>query len=113
MIVLAQANAENNGSPLVSLLFLALIGGAMYFFVIRPQRTRLRAVSTAQAGLEPGRDVILTSGIYGTVLHVESDKIGLEIAPGVQVTVARAAVAQLVPVSAEIRDDNEPGPPLS
>lgn len=112
MIVLAAANAGKNGSPIGSLITFALIAGAMYMLVIRPQRARARGVAKAQSALEPGREVILTSGIYGTVLHVEQDKIGLEIAPGVHVTVARGAVARTVdlPTGAEATD---PGTPLT
>jgi preprotein translocase subunit YajC len=98
LIVLAQAATKNNASPVPSLIFFVLLAGAMYFFFIRPQRARMRSISAAQANLEAGRDVILTSGIYGTVLNVEHDTIGLEIAPGVQMTVARAAVASVVPL---------------
>jgi preprotein translocase subunit YajC len=83
---------------------LGLIGLGMYLLILRPQRSRLRGIAAAQAALEPGREVILTSGIYGTVLHVEQDKLGLEIAPGVHVTVARGAVAKVVDLAAESAD---------
>lgn len=95
-VLAADSNTGNSGSPFVSLIFFALLAGAMYMFLIRPQRARMRAVTAAQAALEPGREVVLTSGIYGTVLHVEPTRVGLEIAPGVHITVARAAVAQVV-----------------
>lgn len=113
MIVLAAGPAASkSGSPFVTLIMFALIAGAMYMLVIRPQRTRMRAVAAAQAALEPGREVILTSGIYGTVLHVEPDRIGLEIAPGVHVTVARAAVARVVSPLRSAADPTDPGTPL-
>lgn len=110
MILLAQA-ASKNGSPLPSLLMFALIGGAMYMLVIRPQKTRARRIAASQASLEPGRQVVLTSGIYGTVMDVDGAKISLEIAPGVTVTVARAAVSQVVDLASA--DPADPAPPLS
>lgn len=113
MILLAAEASKNGGSPIPSLVTFALIGGAMYLFVLRPQRARMRAVTTAQAALEPGRQVLLTSGIYGTVLHVEQDKLGLEIAPGVHITVARAAVARVIDVAVDPADVDDPGTPTS
>lgn len=118
MIELAQAGKDSGGGAMVgNLLTFALIAGAMYMLVIRPQRKRARAVVAAQAAIEAGREVILTSGIYGTVLHVDTDRVGLEIAPGVTISVARAAVARVVDppvVAGELGElDDEPGTPLS
>ncbi|MEO6711857.1 MAG: preprotein translocase subunit YajC [Mycobacteriales bacterium] len=108
--MLAAGNSSSSGSAVGNLLFLALLAGAMYLFIIRPQRTRMRDVTKAQKALEPGREVILSSGIYGTVLHVEQDRIGLEIAPGVQVTVARAAVARVVDPVVAAEEASDPAP---
>ena len=49
-----------------------------------------------QASLQAGQEVMLSSGIYGTIVSLLDDRIRLEIAPGVQVEVARAAVATVV-----------------
>jgi len=108
LIELAQ-NANQGGSPIGTLLTFALIGGAMYMLVIRPQRARARAVRAAQAALAPGSEVILTSGIYGTVLHVEQDTVALEVSPGVSMRVARAAVSRVVNAVAE-HDDGAAAP---
>jgi preprotein translocase subunit YajC len=113
LILLAAAEAGNKGSPIPSLITFALIGGAMYMLVIRPQRARTRGVAAAQSKLEPGREVVLSSGIYGTVLHVEQHKIGLEIAPGVHVTVARAAVARVIDPITTSADPADPETPLA
>ena len=107
-VILLAAAKSGNGSPLGALLPFVLLAGAMYYFVLRPQRARARIVNAAQTALEPGREVILTSGIYGTVLHVEPDKIGLEIAPGVSVTVARAAVARVIAPVTSPADPSDP-----
>jgi preprotein translocase subunit YajC len=112
LIVLA-ADSAKSGSPIPQLVMVALIGIGVYMLMIRPQKSRLRAIAAAQAALEPGRQVILTSGIYGTVLHVEQDKLGLEIAPGVHVTVARGAVAKVVDLAAEDASSDDAGTPLT
>ncbi|MEO6712114.1 MAG: preprotein translocase subunit YajC [Mycobacteriales bacterium] len=110
--MLLAAGNQSGGNGLIMIGFYVLIFGAAYFFMIRPQRARARAVLAAQAALGPGRQVVLTSGIYGTVLHVDEGKVGLEIAPGVHITVARAAVAHMVDEPADVALDDDPATPL-
>jgi preprotein translocase subunit YajC len=50
-----------------------------------------------QASLEPGTEVMLTSGVYGTVSRVADDKVWVDVAPGVTLTVAKGAIGQVVP----------------
>lgn len=80
--------------------FLPLVLLALVFFllIIRPMRARQRelsAVKRMQDALQPGARVMITSGIHGTIRTLDDDTIGLEVAPGVVITVARAAVAEV------------------
>jgi preprotein translocase subunit YajC len=52
--------------------------------------------------------VILTSGIYGTVLNVGPDTLSLEVAPGVVVKVATGAVARIADAKGLDAQDEEP-----
>jgi len=64
-----------------------------------------------QSTLEVGEDVVLTSGVFGTVRAMDEGTIDLEIAAGVTIKVARAAVGHLVPdVDPEPADDDTHGP---
>ncbi|MET1132152.1 MAG: preprotein translocase subunit YajC [Aeromicrobium sp.] len=81
--------------------FLPLVLLALVFFllIIRPMRERQKqftALRQMQSALEPGARVMITSGIHGTISTLDEDTVGLEIAPGVVVTVARAAVAEVI-----------------
>jgi len=49
-----------------------------------------------QSTLEVGDEVVLTSGIYGTVRSLDEAMAQVEIADGVTIRVARGAVGQLV-----------------
>lgn len=101
MIVLAQ---EQQGSPLGSLVLLLPLVLAFYFVGIRPGRKRMQLLREVQSGLTPGREVITTAGLYGTVTGVAEDgTFTMEIAPGVEAKFARGAVMKLV-------DETEPAP---
>lgn len=90
--------AESQGSPLGSLVILVPLMLAFYFVAIRPGRRRMQAMQAVQSSLAPGREVVTTAGLYGTVAEVDDDAgtITLEIAPGVTAKFARGAVMKVV-----------------
>lgn len=75
-----------------ALLFPAILLGGFYVLAIRPQKAKLRAVQAFQANLAVGQRVMTTAGIHGTVTSLTDDRAGLEVAPGVSITIARAAL---------------------
>ena len=77
-----------------------LIGGAMYFLMIRPQRRKLRDQASLQSSIEVGDEVMTTSGMYGFVTLLEGDIAWLEIDDDVQIRIARAALQRKVDTSA-------------
>jgi preprotein translocase subunit YajC len=96
--ILASGN-DSGGSPLPSLILLALIPAALYFFMIRPQRRRVRDQQALQRSIGVGDEVITTSGIYGFITGEEGDKFWLEIDDDVQIRIARAAVQSKIDTS--------------
>jgi preprotein translocase subunit YajC len=110
-VLTLAAEGGNGGGSGGFLITLLLMVGAMYLLFIRPQRARMRAITAAQAGLTPGSEVVLTSGIYGTVVNVDQESILLEVSPGVHLKVARGAVARVVTPqpSVEAEDDAATG----
>ncbi|MDP9466040.1 MAG: preprotein translocase subunit YajC [Actinomycetota bacterium] len=85
------------GDPaLQQLLFFALLVFGLYVLAIRPQRARARAQAQVRAALEPGRRVMTTAGIHASVVAVEGSVVVLEVAPGVHVRFADAAVVRLL-----------------
>jgi len=79
--------------------FLPIIGIVLLFWLllIRPQSKRQKALAALQGGLEPGNQVMLSSGVFGVVEQVADDRLHLRIAEGVTIEVARGAVANVVP----------------
>jgi len=78
------------------LLALVLMFGLMWVVLIRPQQRRLRAHQSVVASLRPGDEIITAGGMYGTIQEIDDDSMILEVAPGVELRVLRAAVSQRV-----------------
>jgi preprotein translocase subunit YajC len=91
---------DSSGSPLPSLILLALIPLALYFFMIRPQRRRVRDQQALQRSIGVGDEVVTTSGIFGFITGEDGDKFWLEIDDDVQIRIARAAIQNKVDTSA-------------
>ena len=88
--------------------FLPLIGIALLFWYlfVRPAQRRQRELGSMQRALAVGDEVMLTSGIYGTVRTLDDDTLSLDVANGVTVRVVRAAVGSVVtPAAARSRDE--------
>ena len=82
---------------LASVLPLVGIALLFWFLMIRPAQRRQREVRQMQSSLVAGDEVMLTSGIYGVLQSLEDERVSVQIAPGVVVEVARAAVGAKVP----------------
>jgi preprotein translocase subunit YajC len=78
------------------LLMMAALFAVMYFLLIRPQKKRMEQHQQMQAALQPGERVLLTSGIFGTIVHTGEKQLIVELAPGLEVTVLKGNVAQRV-----------------
>lgn len=94
-------------NDLAALLPLVAILALFWFMVIRPQQRRQREVRALQDSIEVGQRVMMSSGIFGIVTSVTDDKARLQIAPGTEIEIARAAIAKVESPSHEL--GQEPG----
>lgn len=78
------------------LIVLAVTFALVWVVFILPQQRRVRAHQALVAALQPGDEVVLSAGIYGRIVGLGPDELTLEVAPGVRLRVARAAVLRLV-----------------
>ena len=81
---------------LFPVLFLVGIALLFWLVLIRPQARRQRELVHMQSTLEVGDEVMLTSGVYGTLRGLDEDVAEVEIADGVTIKVARGAIGQVV-----------------
>lgn len=82
---------------LVSLLPLVAIALLFWLLIIRPASRRQKDQVRMQSSLTVGDEVMLTSGIFGTITELTDDRLMVEVAPGVAVRVARGAIGSVVP----------------
>jgi len=90
-------SAGGGGGSLVELLFpLILVGGIMWFLVIRPQRQAAKARSEMLDGIRRNDTVVTGGGIVGKVTKVSDDaELEIQIAPDVKVKVLRSLIADV------------------
>lgn len=84
------------------LLFIVLIA-VMWAALIIPQQRKMRRQRELVESLEVGDDVMLSSGIYGTITGEDDDDLFLTITEGVEIRIARGAVSGKV----EFEDDTD------
>ena len=114
-MILAAASKSSGGSPAFTFIILAVLVGLFYVLIMRPQRNRQRKAAQTQSQVMPGQRIRTTAGMYGTVVSGDDRDVTVEIAPGVEVTMLRRAVMEVIPddtmPSHEDIDPEEPGEP--
>ncbi|HUS44336.1 MAG TPA: preprotein translocase subunit YajC [Ilumatobacteraceae bacterium] len=93
-LIAQESSSGGSSGAIIQLGILLLIPFAMYFFMIRPQRRRMREQQDLQRSIEVGDEVITTSGVYGVITGEDGDsRFWLEIDDDVQIRIARAAIS--------------------
>ena len=77
-------------------IFIIAILALMWFLLIRPQRRRQSESQRLLESLTVGKEVVTAGGLYGTITALEDDEARVEIADGVEVRVAKRAIAGVV-----------------
>lgn len=84
-------------------LFILVLLALVWFMLIRPQRRRQQEAQRLLESIGVGKEIVTAGGLYGTVTAIEDDEVRVEIADGVEVRVAKRAVAGVVS-----EDENDP-----
>ena len=90
----------------ISILMFGLIA-VLIFFMFRNGKKRQAAMQQLQNGLRPGAEVMLQSGIFGTVVSIDDEDNRITVQSGTStIVVHRNAVSQIVtPVDAPEEDE--------
>ena len=91
----AQA-ATQQPSMLASFIPLILIFLIFYFLLIRPQQKKQKEHKVLLDSIQRGDEILSSGGILGKVIRVDNDKLTVEISKGVNVTIIRSTVADVI-----------------
>jgi preprotein translocase subunit YajC len=67
-----------------------------YFLLIRPQQKQLKERQKMLDSLKVGDKILSVGGIIGTISSINDDKIEVEIAKNIKVTMVRSAVTSVL-----------------
>lgn len=93
LVAVAYALDGGNGaapSPIAPLMPLIIIFAIFYFLLIRPQQKKVREHSKFIESLKVGDDVLTAGGIFGKVARIDDDRVIVEIADKVKVSVLKS-----------------------
>ena len=68
-----------------------------YFLLIRPQQKKAKEAKTMLEALQKGDEVVTAGGMLGRISKLDEQYVTVEVAPNIEITVQRAAIAQLLP----------------
>ncbi len=89
----AKPAAQPGGGGMGMLVPMLLIFAIFYFMMIRPQQRKEKERRKMIDELRAGARVVFAGGFIGTIREVKEKTFMIEIANGVSVEVARAAVS--------------------
>lgn len=81
----------------IGLLAVYVVGfiAIFYFLAIRPQQKQRKSHEQLVSSVKRGDKVVTIGGLYGTVKRVEEGLIVMEVSKGVEVKLARRAIAEI------------------
>ena len=105
ILTLADQTAQPKGglpSLLPMILIYAVLFGALYFFMIRPQKKKQKEEKKMRENLQVGDEIVTIGGIYGRVISLKEDTIVIEsLSDHSKITIARWALQQDLTVHEE------------
>ncbi|MBO5998880.1 MAG: preprotein translocase subunit YajC [Lachnospiraceae bacterium] len=80
-----------------TLIYIIVIVGVFYFFLIRPQRNEQKKKDALLSTLAIGDSVLTSSGFYGTVIDMEDDTVIVEFGnnKNCRIPMQKAAIIQV------------------
>ncbi len=86
-------------NTIAQFLPIVLMFVVMYFLIIRPQTKKAKAHQAMLSALKKGDRVLTNGGLFGHVRALSDKELTLEIAPGIEVCVARSMVTGVADVA--------------
>jgi preprotein translocase subunit YajC len=95
LLALAGPSRPGEPHPLASLLMMGLIFAIFYFVLILPMRRKQGKLEELVKSLKTGDKVVLSSGIFGTIVGTDEDAFLVRVDEKTRIKVLKSAVAGL------------------
>ena len=89
----------------MSFVFIIILFVVAWAVLILPKQRELKRHNALIASLEVGDEVMSGSGLYGTLVRIDTDTVLLQVAPHVEIKLARRAIAAKVESPAVVPTD--------
>lgn len=80
------------GGGFSGLIMIAAMIAIFYFFMIRPQSKKQKAIKKAREAMAVGDRVITAGGVYGRIRAIEVTTFIIEISKGVEIKIEKSSV---------------------
>jgi preprotein translocase subunit YajC len=108
LLMLAQAAkpaAQQGLGGMGMLIPMVLVFGLFYFMMIRPQQRKEKERLKMITELRAGARVMFAGGFIGQIVEAKDSTFVVEIAPHVNVEIARGAVTKVIPEGEKVSAD--------
>ncbi len=93
----AYAQGTQQADPFGFLLPMAIIVGAFYFLMIRPQQKKQKAHTALIAALEVGDEIMTSGGLLGRITGVSEHYVIVQVSDNTEIKMQKSSVSQVVP----------------
>jgi preprotein translocase subunit YajC len=95
LLALTGPARPGDPNPLASFVMMGLIFAIFYFVLILPMRRKQKKLDELVKSLKGGDRVVLSSGIFGTIVGTEDDAFLVRVDDKTRLKVLKSAVAGL------------------
>jgi preprotein translocase subunit YajC len=90
---MGQTGGGGQAGGIAGFLPIIILFAIFYFLLIRPQQKKAKEQREMIANLKKGLRIVTTGGIFGTIISLDENTVGLEIAEKVKIKIVRGNVA--------------------
>lgn len=96
-VVAAEATAAGGMGLGLTIIWMVVIFGIMYFLMVRPQKKEQKRLSAMLSAMEVGDSVVTTSGFYGVVIDMTEEDVIVEFGnnKNCRIPMRKAAIAEV------------------
>jgi preprotein translocase, YajC subunit len=100
-MILAAAPGGFLGSTGGMIVMMAILFGAMYFMMIRPQKQEQKRVAAMLADMQIGDAIVTTSGFYGIIIDITDEDVIVEFGSNknCRIPMRKGAIAEVEKLS--------------